>query len=75
MTNATDSNPPTRRFLRTRSEILFLAASVIWAAVMIDTGASAWPIAMWITTALIPFSLYQHRTDPAEPNTPKGTST
>jgi len=75
MRDARDTNPPALRFVRTRGEILFLAASVIWAAVLIDTGASAWPIAMWITTALIPFSLYQHRTDPAEPNTPKGTST
>lgn len=75
MTNSTDTNPSSRRFVRNRSEILFLAASVIWAAVMIDTGASAWPIVMWITTALIPFSLHQHRTDPGQPNTPKGTPT
>jgi hypothetical protein len=75
MTNAMDTNPSSRRFVRTRSEILFLAASVIWAAVMIDTGASAWPIVMWITTALIPFSLYQHRTDPGEPDSPTGIPT
>lgn len=75
MTNATGNNPPSRRFLLPRSEILFVAASVIWAAVMIDTGASAWPIAMWITTALIPYSLHRHRTDPTQPDSPKGTPT
>lgn len=73
MSNATNTNPPSRRFLRTRSGILFFAASVIWAAVMIDTGASAWPIAMWVTTALIPYSLYQHRTDSADSDSPTGT--
>lgn len=75
MTSATDTNPPSRRFLRTRSEILFIAASVIWAAVVIDTGSAAWPIAMWITTALIPYSVYRHRTDPAQSDSPKGTPT
>lgn len=75
MNNATDTNPPSRRFLRTRSEILFVAASVIWAAVMIDTGESAWPVAMWITSALIPYSLYQHRTDSAESDSTTGTPT
>ncbi len=75
MTNATATNPPSRRFLRTRSEILFVAASVIWAAVIIDTGATAWPVAMWITTALIPYAPYQHRTDSPEPASPTGTGT
>ncbi len=75
MTNATDTNPPRRRFLRTRSEIAFVAASVIWAAVIIDSGDRAWPITMWITTALIPYSLYRHRTDAAAPDPTEGTPT
>ena len=75
MTNTTDTDPPGRRFLRSRSEILFIAASVIWAAVMIDTGDRTWPIAMWITTALIPYSLYRHRTDATAPDSTTGTPT
>jgi membrane protease YdiL (CAAX protease family) len=75
MTNATEAKRPSRRFLRNRSEIAFIATSVIWAAVIIDTGATAWPLAMWMTTALIPFSLYRHRTDSAEPDSPTGTPT
>lgn len=75
MTNDSDTNSPSRRFTSSRSKILFVAASVIWAAVMVDTGTSAWPVAMWITTALIPYSLHQHRTDSAEPDSTTGTPT
>ncbi|MFK7920159.1 MAG: hypothetical protein AB8G14_18955 [Ilumatobacter sp.] len=73
MMTATDTSRPSRRFRRTRGEIAFYAASVIWAVVMIATGASAWPIAMWITTALIPFSLHRNRTDSAKSHSSKGT--
>lgn len=72
---ASNGNPPRRRFLHTRSEILFVAASVIWAAVMVDTGAVAWPLAVWLTTALIPFSLHRHRIDPAPSDFSEGTPT
>lgn len=58
MSAKTTSNPfaPGRR-----CEIGFVAASIIWAAVMVDTGAVAWPLAMWVTTALVPLSLYRSR--------------
>lgn len=64
-----------RRFQRTGGKVAFIAASVIWAAVMIDSGALAWPLTMWLTTALIPFSLYQHRTSATEHDSSTGTPT
>ncbi|MEZ5244128.1 MAG: hypothetical protein R2707_03460 [Acidimicrobiales bacterium] len=50
-----------RVFRRHRHTVGFVAASIIWAAVMIDTGQIAWPLAMWIATALGPLSLHRHR--------------
>ncbi len=40
-----------------RAQLLFIAASIIWAAVIIDTGDIAWPLAVWVGTALVPLSL------------------
>jgi len=42
-------------------EVGFIAASIIWAAVMIDTGDIAWPLAMWVGTALTPLALYRRK--------------
>lgn len=64
MTNGETTNPPSRGFLRTRGEVLFVAASVLWAAVIIDSGDPTWPVAMWLTTALIPFSIHRQRSEP-----------
>ena len=44
-----------------RAHLLFIAASIIWAAVMIDTGDIAWPLAAWAGTALVPLSLSRRR--------------
>lgn len=51
-----------------RPQLLFLAASIVWAAVMIDTGEIAWPLAVWVGTALVPLSLNRRqRCDPRSP--------
>ncbi len=42
-------------------EIGFVAASIIWAAVVIDTGDIAWPLAVWMGTALAPLSLLRRK--------------
>ena len=42
-------------------EIGFVTASIIWAAVIIDTGDIAWPLAVWTGTALAPLSLRRRR--------------
>ncbi len=42
-------------------ELGFVVASIIWAAVMIDTGAIAWPLAVWMGTALAPLSLHRRK--------------
>jgi hypothetical protein len=57
---------PTARF--DRPQLLFIAASIIWAAVIVDTGEIAWPLAVWVGTALIPLSLNKRqRCDPPSP--------
>ena len=42
-------------------EIGFVVASIIWAAVIIDTGDIAWPVAVWMGTALAPLSLHRRK--------------
>lgn len=42
-------------------ELGFLAASLIWAAVMIDTGSIGWPLAAWTSTALTPLALHRRK--------------
>ncbi len=42
-------------------EIGFAAASIIWAAVIIDTGDIAWPVAVWMGTALAPLPLLRRK--------------
>ncbi len=49
------------RIRRHRFEIGFVAASIIWAAVIIDTGDIAWPLAVWMGTALAPMSLHRRK--------------
>ena len=44
-----------------RASLLFIAASLIWAAVIIDTGDIAWPLAVWTGTALVPLSLHRRK--------------
>lgn len=54
---------PAARF--DRPQLLFIAASILWAAVIIDTGDIAWPLAVWVGTALVPLSLSRRqRSDP-----------
>ena len=48
----------TRRHL---PEIGFVAASIIWAAVIVDTGDVTWPLAVWTGTALAPMSLRERK--------------
>jgi hypothetical protein len=51
-----------------RPQLLFIAATIIWAAVIIDTGDIAWPLAVWVGTALVPLSLSRRqRRDPRSP--------
>ncbi len=57
MTPETDAARSPGRIRRHLPEIGFIAASIIWAAVMIDTGDIAWPLAAWMGTALAPMSL------------------
>ncbi len=52
---------PAARARFSRAHLLFLAASVIWAAVMIDTGDIAWPLAVWVGTALVPMLLHKRK--------------
>lgn len=59
MTPTVDSLGPAGVLRRCLPEIGFVAASVIWAAVVIDTGDIAWPVAVWMGTALVPLSLHR----------------
>jgi membrane protease YdiL (CAAX protease family) len=34
-----------------------IVSSLIWAAVMIDTGEIAWPLAVWMATTFAPLSV------------------
>lgn len=59
MTASTTADTRRRFTHRCRWEIGFIAASIVWAAVIIDTGDIAWPLAMWMATALGPLSLHR----------------
>lgn len=61
MTSTHGPTAPAGVIRRHLPEIGFAAASMIWAAVMIDTGDVAWPLAAWISTALVPLSLHRRR--------------
>lgn len=61
MTPETDTAGSPGPFRRHLPEVGFIAASIIWAAVMIDTGNIAWPLAAWIGTALAPMSLRRQK--------------
>ena len=61
MTGSPIQDAPSGSVRRRLPEVGFIAASIIWAAVMIDTGDIAWPLAMWVGTALTPLALYRRR--------------
>jgi hypothetical protein len=61
MTSSPGSGAPAGFIRRHLPEIGFVAASIIWAAVMIDTGDIAWPLAVWMGTALVPLSLHRRK--------------
>jgi len=39
----------------------WIVSSLIWAAVMIDTGEIGWPLAVWMATTFAPLSLLASR--------------
>lgn len=58
MSPSTTTGPVPRFFIRRHRHVLGLvAASIVWGTVMIATGDIAWPLAMWMATALGPYSL------------------
>ena len=59
MTHTPGPGAPAGLIRRHLPEIGFVAASIIWAAVMIDTGDIAWPLAVSMGTALAPLSLHR----------------
>ncbi len=61
MTPSTGTFAPAGFIRRHLPEIGFVAASIIWAAVIIDTGDIAWPLAAWMGTALAPMSLRRRK--------------
>ncbi len=61
MTPGTGTLAPAGFIRRHLPEIGFVVASMIWAAVMIDTGDIAWPLAVWTGTALAPMSLRERK--------------
>ncbi len=62
MTSNIAGSPPSGILQRHRYEIGFVVASLVWAAVIVHTGDVAWPLAMWMATALGPMSLHRRRT-------------
>ena len=61
MTPGTDAVAHSGFIRRHLPEVGFLVASIIWAAVIIDTGDIAWPLAVWTGTALAPLSLRRRK--------------
>ncbi|MGB7979695.1 MAG: hypothetical protein WCF36_02755 [Candidatus Nanopelagicales bacterium] len=61
MTHPPGPPAPAGLIRRHLPEIGFVAASIIWAAVMIDTGDIVWPLAVWVGTALVPLSLHRRK--------------
>jgi hypothetical protein len=62
MTLTADASAPVGFIGRHLLEIGLVAASIIWAVVIIDTGDIAWPLAAWMGTALAPMSLRTRKT-------------
>lgn len=61
MTSTPGPAAPAGVIRRRLPEIGFGVASIIWAAVMIDTGDIGWPLAVWMGTALAPLSLHRRK--------------
>ncbi len=56
------------RILRRRTwhVVWVVASSVIWAAVIIDTGDVGWPLGMWLLTTIVPLHESRRRNESAE---------